>query len=197
MNGHSGRTRVFDASRELGGVDGVLVPTRPHLHCDGNLHPFRHGGDNAGGMRGLAHQAAPGVVFGDLRHRATHVHVDDVGAQTFDDLGSLGHRDRIAAENLDGYRPLFFGVFGVLERAIDPPNQPLGADHLGDDQSAAPLPLDQSAERGVGHARHRGDDKRRGERYRPDFHRSSSIPARNFAPAALRRGKPAGSRIRL
>ena len=37
-------------------------------------------------MRRFAHQAAAGVVLRDLRDRAAHVHVDDVGAHALDDL---------------------------------------------------------------------------------------------------------------
>ena len=110
---------------------------------------------------GLAHQAAAGVVLRDLRHRAAHVDVDDVGAHAFDDARGFGHLVGIAAEDLDRDRPLFFGVLGVLERAIDAADEPFAAHHLGDDEAAAAVALDQAAERRVGHARHRRDDERR------------------------------------
>ena len=124
----------------------------------------------AGRVRRLAHQAAAGVVLGDLRHRAAHVHVDDVGAHAFDDLRRRGHLLGIAAEDLDGDRPLFFRVLGVLERPIDAADEALGAHHLGDDQPAAAVPLDQAAERRVGHAGHRGDGERRRKVDGADFH---------------------------
>ena len=106
-------------------------------------------------MRRLAHEAAAGVVLGDLGYRTAHVDVDDVGAHAFDDLRGLGHLLRIAAEDLNRDRPLFLRVLGVLQRAIDAADQPLGADHLGHDQTAAAMPLDEAAERRVGHPRHR------------------------------------------
>ena len=76
----------------------------------------------------------------------------------------VGHLGRIAAEDLDRDRTLFLGVLGVLERAVDAADQALGADHLGDDEPAAALALDQAAERGVGHAGHRRDANGRVER---------------------------------
>ena len=79
------------------------------------------------GVRGLAHQAAAGVVLRDLRHRAAHVDVDDVGADAFDDLRGFRHLRGVAAEDLNRNRPFFFGVFGVLERPIDAAHQPFGA----------------------------------------------------------------------
>ena len=106
---------------------------------------------NRRGVSRLAHQAAAGVVLGDLRHRAAHVDVDDVGAHAFDDLRGRGHLVRIAAENLNRDRPFLFGVFRVLERPVDPAHEPFGADHLGDDETAAAMALDQTTKRRVGH----------------------------------------------
>ena len=76
-------------------------------------------------MLRLAHQAAAGVVLRNLRHRAAHVDVDDVGAHALDDLRGVRHLLGIAAEDLNRDRPLFLGVLGVLERAIDAANEPL------------------------------------------------------------------------
>ena len=126
-------------------------------------------------MRRLAHQAAAGVVLRDLRHRTAHVDVDDVGAHAFDDLRGRRHLVGIAAEDLDRDRPLFLGVLGVLERAIDAADQPFGAHHLGDDQPAAAVALDQPAERRVGHAGHRRDGERRREVDGADFQCTSSL----------------------
>ena len=86
---------------------------------------------------------------------------------------AVGHLLRIAAEDLDRDRPLFLGVLGVLERAIDAAHQPLGAHHLGDDEAAAAVALDQAAERRVGHAGHRRDGERRREFDGADLHRVS------------------------
>jgi hypothetical protein len=121
-------------------------------------------------VRGFAHQAAAGVVLGDLGYRASHVHVNDVGAQLFDDARGFGHLRGLAAEDLNRDRTLFLGIFGVLERAIDPADQSLAADHFGHDQAAATLALDQAAKRRVGHARHGRNDKRRAEFDISDFH---------------------------
>ena len=94
---------------------------------------------------------------------------------------AVGHLLGIAAEDLDRDRPLFFGVFGVFERAIDAAHQPLGADHLGDDEAAAAVALDQPAERRVGHAGHRRERRAAGARsIAPIFHRvrnAASVPA--------------------
>ncbi len=105
-------------------------------------------------MRRCTHEAASGSVLRDLGYRAAHVHVDDVGAHSFDDLGGSGHLVWVAAEDLDRDRPLLLRVLRVLERSIDAPHKPLGAHHLGDHEPAATLPLDQPPERGIGHAGH-------------------------------------------
>ncbi len=135
-------------------------------------------------MRGLAHQAAAGVVLGDLRHRAAHVDVDDVGAHLLDDARGFGHLGGLAAEDLDRDGPLFLGVLGVLERAIDAAHQALAADHLGHDQTATALALHQAAKRRVGHARHRRDDKRRFEFESVPIFMSASAIQYGFTSAA-------------
>ena len=162
---------IFHPPREIGGVDLVGIPSRAHLDGDGNLHRARHRPDDIGGVRRFAHQAAPGVVLRDLRHRASHVDVDDVGADAFDDLRGRRHLFRIAAEDLNRDRPLFFGVLRVFERAIDPAHQPLGAHHLADDQTAPALPLHETAECRVRHARHRRERKRRRQFDGSDLHK--------------------------
>jgi hypothetical protein len=110
------------------------------------------------------------VVFRDFRHRAAHVDVDNVGTKTFDDLRGGGHLLRIAAEDLNGDRPLLFRVFRVLERPIDAANQPFGRDHLRHDKPATTVALHEAAERRIGHAGHRRDDKRRRQLDGADFH---------------------------
>ena len=96
----------------------------------------------------------------DLRHRAAHVDIDDVGAELFDDLRGRRHLFGIAAEDLNRDRPLLLGVLRVLQRPVDAADQPFRADHLGDDEPAAAVPLDETAEGAVGHAGHRRDGKR-------------------------------------
>ena len=61
----------------------------------------------------------------DLRNGAAHIDVDDVGAHALDDLRRRRHFFGIAAEDLDRYRPLLFGVLRVFERAIDAAHEPL------------------------------------------------------------------------
>ena len=63
-------------------------------------------------------------------------------------------------------------VYPRIQRPIDPADQPLAAHHLGDDQPASALPLDQPAERRIRHPRHRGDDERRFQRHVTDSHRT-------------------------
>ena len=161
---------LFHPPGQIRRVDLGRVPAGPHLHRHRNPHRPGHRTDDARGVLRLAHQAAAGVVLGDLRHRAAHVDVDDVGAHALDDLRRGGHLVGIAAEDLDRDRPLLFGVSGVLERAVDAAHQTLGADHLGHDEPASALALDEAAERSVGHARHRGERERRREIDGPDLH---------------------------
>ena len=128
-------------------------------------------------MRRLPHQAAAGVVLGDLRDRATHVDVDDVGAELLDDLRRVGHLLGIAAEDLDRDGPLFLGVLRVLERPVDAAHQAFGAHHLAHDEPASALPLDEAAERRVRHARHGRDGERRRQLKIADFHSARTSAA--------------------
>ncbi len=118
----------------------------------------------------LAHQAAACIVLRDLGHGATHVHVDNVRAQPFHYLRGISHLLRIAAENLDRDGALFFGVFGVLERAIDAAHEAIGTDHLGDDEPAASVALDETAKRRIRHAGHGRHDERRLQGNSADLH---------------------------
>ena len=52
----------------------------------------------------------------------------------------------IAAEDLDGDRPLFLGELEVLERAVDAAHERLRRHHLRHDQAAAAVPLHEAAE---------------------------------------------------
>ena len=165
------RAGALDMPGQLRRVDLPVVPPLAHLHRDGDGHRLRHRRDDLRGVRRLAHEAAARVVLGDLRHRAAHVDVDDVGAHLLDHARRFGHPRRLAAEDLDGDGPLLFGVLGVLERAIDAAHQPLAADHLGHDEAAPTLALHQAAKRGVGHTRHGRDDKRRLQRDGSDLDR--------------------------
>ena len=161
---------VLHAAGDVRRAEIRLVPPLAHLDRDRNANRAGHRPHDAGGVRGIAHQAAAGLVLRNLRHRAPHVDVDDVRAHAFDDASGLGHALGIAAEDLDRDRTLFFGVLRVLERAIDAANQALAAHHLGHDQAASALALHQAAEGGVGHAGHRRHDERRGERHRTNLH---------------------------
>ena len=157
VDGDGGGAGVLHHLRERRRVPLVVIPAGAHLHGHGNFHGARHRGNHRRGVRGLAHQAAAGVVLRDLRHRAAHVDVHDVGAHALDDLRRRSHRCRVAAEDLDRDRPLWLRELGVLERAIDAAHEPFRAHHLGDDEAAAAVTLHEPAEGGVGHARHRGN----------------------------------------
>ena len=157
---HRCRAGVLNPPGQVRRVELVRIPARAHLDRDRNLHRLRHRAHDARRVLGLAHQAAAGVVLGDLRHRAAHVDVDDVGAHALDDLRGGRHLLGIAAEDLDRDRPLFLGVLGVLERPIDAAHEPLGADHLGHDEPATAFALDEPAEGSVRHPRHRGEGER-------------------------------------
>ena len=173
VNRDGGGADVFHPLGELGSVDRVRVPSCSHLHGDRNGHGAHHRAHDLSGVRGLAHQTATGVVLRNLRHRTSHVHVDDVGAHAFDDLRGGGHLLRIAAEDLDRDRALLFGVFREIERPIDAAHQPLGADHLGHDETAPALPLHEPAECAVGHAGHGRHGECRSEIDRANFHGES------------------------
>ncbi len=161
VNGNGCGAGVFDHLRQRRRIPLVVVPARSHLHGHGNADRPGHRRDHTGRVRRLAHQAAAGIVLRDLRHRAAHVDVDDVGAHAFDDLCSGGHLVGIAAEDLNRDRPFLFGVLGVLERAVDAADETFGAHHLGDDQTASAMTLHEPAERRVGHTGHRGDGEGR------------------------------------
>ena len=157
VHGDRRRAGVRDQARHERRVDLVLVPAGAHLHRHRDLHRPRHRADDRAPRARVAHQAAAGVVLGDLGHRAAHVDVDDVAPMPSTIARGVGHLGGIAAEDLDRDRALFLGVLGVLERAIDAADQALGADHLADDEAAAAVPLDEPAERRVGHPGHRRD----------------------------------------
>ncbi len=160
VHGHRRRACVLHHFRQRRRVPLVVVPAGAHLHGDWNLHGIRHAADDSRRVLRLAHQTATRVVLRDLRHGASHVHVDDVGAHALDDPRGFGHLVGIAAEDLDRNRPLFLRVLGVLERAIDAAHEAFRADHLGHDKAASAMALHQTAKRGVGHAGHRRDGER-------------------------------------
>src|SRR5882672_1711434 len=112
-------------------------------------------------MSWFAHQAATRVVLRDLWYRASHVHVDDVGAHAFDDLRGGRHFFRVTPENLNRDWPLLLGIFRVFERSVDAAYEPFRADHFSDDQTATTVALDQTPKRRVRHPRHGSDSKRR------------------------------------
>ena len=187
VHGHRRRARRFDHARQFGRIHLALVPAGAHLHGDGDLHRLHHRGNDAGGMLGLAHQAAAGVVLRNLRHRASHVDVDDVGAAGFDNLRGGGHVRGIAAEDLNGDRPLLFGELEILERAADAAHERLRRHHLRDHQAARAMPLHEAAERRVGHAGH-GGDAHRGQRQGDGPGIGASAARTRGAPAVEGRG---------
>ncbi len=160
MDGKRRCPGILHHPRKGPGVALLLVPAGAHLDRHRDAHGLRHRTNDGGGMLGLAHQAATGVVLRDLGDGASHVDVDDVGAELLDDGAAVGHLLGVAPEDLNRDRPLFLGVLRVFQRAIDAADQALRADHLGDDEAAAAVALHQAAERRVGHARHGRDRKR-------------------------------------
>ena len=178
VHGHRGGPGIFEHLRERRRVALPVVPSGPHLHRHRNRDRLRHRADHGGRMLRLAHEAAARIVLRDLRHRAAHVDIDDVGAELFDDLRGRRHLFGIAAEDLNRDRPLLLGVLRVLECPIDAADEPLGADHLGHHETAAAMALHETAEGRVGHAGHGGDRERRWEGDGPDFHAISAYPER-------------------
>ena len=152
--------RVLDHPGELRCVAVAVVPARAHFDRHRDLDGCRHRPDDSGGVVGLAHQAAAGLMLGNLGHRAAHVHIHNIGAHRFDNLGRRRHLGRIPPENLDRDRPLFRRVLGVFQRAVDASDQSFRADHLGHDEPAPTMTLDEPPERGVGHPRHRRNAER-------------------------------------
>ena len=124
---------------------------------------------------GLTHQAATGVVFRDLRNRAAHVDIDDVGAELFDDASGVGHLRGITAKDLNRDGPFFFCVFRVFQGPIDAADQALAAHHFRDDETTTTLPFDEPAKRSIRHPRHWRDDKRRFEFDSSDLHTEDSV----------------------
>ena len=147
--------------RELGRVRARSSQPFRILTVTGILTAFTIAADDGRRVLRLPHQAAAGVVLGNLRHRASHVDIDDVGAHAFDDPRGLRHLLGIATKDLNRDRPLLLRVLRVLERAIDAANEPLDCTPSRSRQARSPLTLDEPAKCRVGHARHRRDDKGR------------------------------------
>src|SRR5262249_53973139 len=78
--------------------------------------------------------------------------------------------------DLDRDRPLLWRVLRVLERPVDAADETFGAHHLGHDQATAAVALDQTAERRVGHARHRSDREWRRQLDGPDPNPAILLP---------------------
>ena len=184
VHGDRRRAGVRHQPRHERRVDLVLGPAGAHLHRHRDLHRPRHRADDRGRVRRIAHQAAAGVVLGDLGHRAAHVDVDGARAHALDDRRGVGHLGGIAAEDLDRDRTFFLGVFRVFEGPVDAPDQALGADHLAHDEAAAAVPLDQPAEGGVGHPGHRRDAEGGLDGEGADLHRELSSSWRAARPGA-------------
>ncbi len=161
MNRHGGGPRIFHHLGQRRRVLLGFVPAGSHLDGHRDFHRLRHRLDHRGGLSGFAHQAASRVVLRDLRHGTTHVDVHDVSAHTLDDLCGGGHLRGVPAEDLNGDRPFFLRVFGVLERPVDAAHQPLRAHHLSHDQTASAVTLHEATECRVGHAGHRGNGEGR------------------------------------
>src|SRR5262249_56283223 len=84
---------------------------------------------------GIRDWAVTGVQTCALPIWAAEVHVDDVGARRLDHPGSLCHRTRVGAEDLDRERVLVGTDPEVPERALVSMLDARHRDHLGADRS--------------------------------------------------------------
>ena len=86
VHGDGGGAGVLHHACHQGCVDRLFVPSRAHLDRDWHPNGVGHRPDDRRCVGGLTHEAAPGVVLGDLADRTPHVDVDNVGAHRLDNL---------------------------------------------------------------------------------------------------------------
>ena len=79
VNGHRRGAGILHHLRHKRCVSLFVVPTRPHLDRHGNLDGFGHCRNHRCRLGRFSHQAATGLVLGNLRDGAAHVDVDDIG----------------------------------------------------------------------------------------------------------------------
>ena len=145
----------------------LLVPAGAHLQRDRQIDRLDRRFEDARGMHFVAHQRRAGMAVDDLFHRAAEIDVDQPRAAIGVELGRLGHDLRLAAGELHRHRLLLGAALRHRQRLPRLADRRLAGDHLGDDKRGA-VPLDEAAERQVGHPRHRRQDDRVFERDRAE-----------------------------
>ena len=152
---------VLQAFRQLHDDSGLVVPAEPGLH--GHRPADRL--DDAPGDRHhlvrLPHHPGAGPPDGDLAHRAAEIDVDDIGPVPSDQFGSmvghpgsLDHRVRIAAVDLDPHGSLRVRSHQLRIRLPGIPDQPFRRNELRVDHVRPLLPADLP-EGSVRHVLHR------------------------------------------
>ena len=165
VNRHHPAPARFGAAGEIGRIQRTLIPAETHLHRDGNRDRVDDRGDDPLGAVEIAHQRRPRQCARHAPRRTAHVDVDDLSPRAFDPARRLGHRDGLAADELDGMGrdPLALGAhrrFGVaLEKG-------LGGDHFGKDERRAEAARDPT-HRQVADAGHRREHRDAVQRDRP------------------------------
>ena len=176
MDGDRGRAGGLAHTGKLHGVDVPAVPALAEFHRDGDVDRPDHGLDDLPREDGVAHEGAAVAAFDDLADRAAHVDIQNVrpGERERHRRG-LRHDLRLVAEDLrrDG---------AILRRAIEQRlgffvavDERAGADHLGAGERR-PLPITETAEGRVRHARHRRERHAPGDGYGSYVHKESSKP---------------------
>jgi hypothetical protein len=144
-----GRARVEEDGGRAGGDEAgrqpaprlvALPQTGAQLDRDGDLRAdgVDHGADDALRARRVAEQGGAGARLHHLAHRAGHVEVDQVGAGAGAELGGAREVVVVGAEELEADRVLVRVGREVLEGAGAAVAEPVGRDHLGEDEAGAP-----------------------------------------------------------
>jgi transcription elongation factor GreA len=154
MKGECRCARVDQAWADVEGGAGAVVDAPPHLHGHRDRDGACHGVDDAAGAVFVLEERGTGTRLRHLLHRAAEVDVDEVGSGVLDHARRLGHRRRLAAEDLDRERALVRRDPQVAERALVPVREPGAAHHLRADEARAE-PATLPAEGLNAHAGHR------------------------------------------
>jgi hypothetical protein len=131
MERERGGAGLDEPRADLEARAGSVRNPSPQLHRDGKIDRFRDGLDEPGRAIGILEHRRAGSGSSHLLHRAAEVQVDDVGAGRLHHARCIGHRPRLAAEELDRERMLVPGDAKVAERALVSMLDARAADHLG------------------------------------------------------------------
>jgi hypothetical protein len=143
VQGERRGARVDQSRPELEACARAVRDPAPELHRHRQVDGLGDCAHQARGKIRVLEQRRPGSRAGDLLHGTAEVEVDDVRAGRLHHPRGLGHRARVAAEELDRERMLVRGDPQVPERALVPVLDPGAADHLRADEPgpvAASLP---------------------------------------------------------